>query len=150
VTGGIKVPYVIVGDSGFPMKRFLLRPFPRDTLTRKSESNYRICRSRRITKNAFGILAQRWRVFFRPLMCNIDTVQKVIQATTVLHNYLCCKGDMASVGTQEEIEKAYKTCWKPLPYYGTRAIEESSNVRSYFVAYFNSLDGSVPWQWNKA
>lgn len=44
-----------------------------------------------------------------------------------------------SAGTQEEIEKAYNTCWKPLPYYGTRATDESSNVRNYFVATISIL-----------
>jgi hypothetical protein len=96
VRGRIKLPYVIVGDSGFPMKRFLLRPFPRDKNLdeEKRVYNYRLCRSRRITENAFGIFAQRWRIFFRSLMCNIDTAQKVIQATTVLHILLMgvCRG----------------------------------------------------------
>jgi hypothetical protein len=30
VEGGCSLPYVIVGDSAFPLKRFLLRPYPRD------------------------------------------------------------------------------------------------------------------------
>lgn len=147
--GGSKVPYVIVGDEGFPMKRFLLRPFPRQGQldVEKRIYNYRLCRCRRIVENAFGILAQRWRIYFRPLACKYDSIVKIIKATTVLHNYLCSKGDMTSVGTQEDISHAYETCWKPIPRFGTRSSEEAKHVREEFVDYFYSEHGSVPWQW---
>lgn len=148
VEGGVNMPYVIVGDEGFPLKRFLLRPFPRDKrlTTEKQLYNYRICRCRRVIENAFGILAQRWRVYFRPLACNIETVKKIIKATTVLHNYLCSKGDMTEVGSPEEILEAYNNCWKPLPRFGTQAAKEATSIRNHFVSYFNSPEGSVPWQ----
>lgn len=38
--------------------------------------------------NAFGILANTWRVFHSPLECHVELSIKIIKATTVLHNYL--------------------------------------------------------------
>lgn len=149
VEGGVSLPYVLVADEGFPLKRFVMRPFPMDkNLTDERRIfNYRTCRCRRVVENAFGILAQRWRLYFRPLQCKIDTVQKIIKATTVLHNYLCSKEDIAAVGTHEEISEAYNTCWKPIPRVGTRGGNEAVEIRNHFVQYFNSENGSVSWQW---
>ena len=42
-----------------------------------------------IVENAFGILAQRFRVFDRRLQIYDHNVIKIINATCVLHNYLC-------------------------------------------------------------
>lgn len=146
--GGNNLPYVILGDEGFPLKRFLLRPFPRAKKMSKEQRvyNYRLCRCRRVVENAFGILSQRWRVYFRPMNCKIETVQKVIQATTVLHNYLCCKGDITGLASPQETLDAYNTCWKPVPRFGARATQESTDIRKEFMSYFNSAEGSVAWQ----
>lgn len=108
--------------------------------------NYRVCRCRRVVENAFGILAQRWRVYFRPLTCNIDTVNKIIKATTVLHNYLRCRDDTVPITSAEAISESYKKCWKSVPRLGSQASKEANDIRDKFMAYFNSDEGRVPWQ----
>lgn len=148
VTGRVKVPYVVVGDEGFPLQRYLIRPYPRKNLNdEKRVYNYRVSRCRRVVENAFGILAQRWRVYFRPLQCKIDSVYKIIKATVILHNYLSSKGNVTAVGNHEEIRTAYQTCWKPVPKCAAQATKEQVRIRNHFVDYFNSTEGSVPWQW---
>ena len=58
------VPYVIVGDEAFPLKPFLLQPYPSRQLNlSKRIFNYRLSRARRIVENVFGILVHRFRVF---------------------------------------------------------------------------------------
>lgn len=127
-----------------------MRPFSRDGQFSLKEHiyNYRHCRARRIVENAFGILAQRWRIYLRPLSGNFDSIVKMIKATTILHNYLCSKGNIISVNISKEISQFYETSWKPLPRFGTRATEEAKNIRAQFVNYFNSEHGSIPWQWD--
>ena len=79
-----------------------MRPYPRgkkkDRLPYdKSIFNYRLSRARRIVENAFGILAQRFRVFDRRLQI-YDHVIKIVNATCVLHNYLCtARMDVANI-----------------------------------------------------
>jgi hypothetical protein len=106
----VSVPYVIVGHEGFPLKRFILRPFPKDRNldSKRRIFNYRLCRCRRVVENAFGILAQRWHVFFRPINCKLELVNKIVKATTVLQNFIGSKGNLLSVGMPEEIIEAYR------------------------------------------
>ena len=61
---------VIVADEAFPLGADIMRPYPRALRQhRLSEAeqvfNYRLSRVRRIVENAFGILAQRFRILNR-------------------------------------------------------------------------------------
>ena len=66
---------VIVGDEAFPLKTYLLKPYPGsqskgDNL--KSIFNYMLSRSRRVVENAFGILSQKFRIYQRTLQSLSD------------------------------------------------------------------------------
>ncbi|CAN7994979.1 unnamed protein product, partial [Ixodes pacificus] len=50
--------------------------------------NYRLSRARRVAENAFGILAQKWRVLRRPFRANDLNINMIIAACVVLHNFM--------------------------------------------------------------
>ena len=87
-TNNYKFPYVLVGDEAFPLKHYLMRPYPRNNLNlERRVYNYRLSRARRLIENSFGILASKWRIFRKPIEANVSTVESIVQATVCLHNF---------------------------------------------------------------
>ena len=94
--GGV-LPHSIAADEAFLLRCDLMRPYPRtndrQTLPENQKIfNYRLSRARRIVENAFGILAQRWRIFNRRINLLPKNVDRVVKACVVLHNYLTESG----------------------------------------------------------
>lgn len=50
--------------------------------------NYRLSRARRIVENAFGILANRFRIFMKPIALSPENVELTVLAACSLHNFL--------------------------------------------------------------
>lgn len=83
------VPYVMVADEVFQLNLFTMRPYPSKNLTKQQRIfNYRLSRARQVVKNAFGILASRWRIYQKPLNISLETADAIIKATVCLHNLL--------------------------------------------------------------
>lgn len=69
-------PYCIVADEAFPLKEYLMKPYPNRKLSVEQRIfNYRLSRARRVVENAFGILANRFRVLLTTI--NIRSTTKV-------------------------------------------------------------------------
>ena len=149
------VPYCIVADEAFLLTPTIMRPFPRTGRKKLQDDerifNYRLSRVRRIVKNAFGILAQRWLVFSRRLPLMPENVDRVVKACCVLPNYL--RGHKSLVAMQERLNLENQ------PYlgedviiidldntHGYRSANVAHQIRNLFKEYFNGGLGSVPWQ----
>ena len=82
-------PYFLVGDNAFPMRKFLQKPYGQRRPDRRMRNfNYRLSRARRVVENAFGMLAQRFRLFLTTINVRPKTVEKLIIVGCILHNML--------------------------------------------------------------
>lgn len=83
------LPFVIVADDAFPLTNYIMKPFP---FRNQSESerifSYRLSRARRTIENAFGILSSKFRVLKTTINLKPDSVEKVVKACVVLHNFI--------------------------------------------------------------
>ncbi|KAI5693506.1 hypothetical protein M8J75_000389 [Diaphorina citri] len=149
-----KAPYVIIGDSAFPLKKNLMRPYPEPQSMEDVEKrifNYRLCRARRVVENAFGILSQKFRIYLRTLNSKPGNVENIIMTTIILHNMMR-KYVLSSAGNSDELpsysaEDESQVC--PLPNQGGCASKDAFQTREIFKQFFNSDAGKVPWQMEK-
>lgn len=122
------------------MCQTIMRPYPVKKLTwRERIFNYRLSRARRYVECSFGILANKWRIFHRPLDVSIDLADIIVKACCVLHNFV----------KQQDGYNFEDTLICPLesiPSIGTRGNNIGVQTRDHFRHYFCSKEGSVPWQ----
>jgi len=77
---GLSMPFVFAGDEVFPLSEHVLRPYPNKMLTcLKRIYNYRLSRTRRIVECTFGILANKWRIYHRPVDLKPDFCDGIIK-----------------------------------------------------------------------
>ena len=85
----VETNFFIVADEAFALTEYLLKPYPHRNLSlEKRVYNYRLSRARRVVENAFGILANRFRVFRSPIQLEPPKVEEIVLATCALHNFL--------------------------------------------------------------
>ena len=151
------MPHVIVADEAFPLCPNIMRPYPRGRNASKMPRprrvfNYRLSRACRIVECAFGILAQRFRIYNRRMQYSVETVIKIVKATCVLHNFLCDRNlDVANIYTRLNPERleylsANGTVVNLQHLPGYRSTEEAQRIHHVFTTYFNGVAGRLTWQ----
>ncbi|XP_015775503.1 PREDICTED: putative nuclease HARBI1 [Acropora digitifera] len=159
-----KLPYVLLGDEFFPLRPWLMKPYPGKQLDETQRIfNYRLSRARRTIENAFGILSSKWIIFRKPIRANVDLAEKIVKATVCLHNYLrltenanyipsgfvdCEDGNGNIIPGNWRSEVDYKDGgMTPVSRIGgNRYTYKAGRSRDDFKDYFNSPLGEVPWQ----
>ena len=161
------LPYVFVGDAAFPLKMYMLRPYPGRFLPEnKRIFNYRLSRARRVIENTFGIMASKFRIFRRAILASPEKVTKITKAACCLLNYLkisearnpsyqhyyCPPGytdheDLSGnvIPGDWRLQHADGMC--SIPRVGSNTFSRSAaELRDTVMDYFMSSHGSVPWQ----
>ena len=149
------IPYFIIGDDAFPLRTWLMKPFSRRDMEMEERIfNYRLSRARRVSENAFGIMANRWRCLLKPQEQNPKIVESIVSACCCLHN-LCrirypgnppldrddgnhglIPGDWRNNTDLTELQRLRGNV-------GTR---QARKQRLYLKKYYSSEAGAVPWQ----
>ena len=153
------LPYVFVADKAFPLRRHIMKPFPHTNQTRRERIfSYRLSRARRTIENAFGILANRFRVFMSPIPLSPSKIDTIVLACTSLHNFL--RRDHVTHYTPEgcldvedlSVGHIIPGSWRQtseLPGLQTMSrndMADARNVREQYMQYFNG-EGPVPRQY---
>jgi len=149
--------FFLVGDDAFPLRSYMVKPYPHHNLDREQRIfNYRCSRARRVVENAFGILACRFRCLLTTLQTTHANARKITKACLVLHNMIRDRfprlqnaeldddiggnfvpGAWRNAGELAEMEEAARA---------PRATRDGKMLRVYLENYCCSEAGSVPWQ----
>lgn len=155
----ITVPHVIVGDDAFPLQPYLMKPFNfRNQNSAQRIFSYRLSRARRTVENAFGMLANKFRVLQTTIALEPSKVEKVLLACIALHNFLLKHNDqnytpLNIIGTETREDRPVEnaSCAQDQlllslrPDSGRNASREAKDIRNQFMAYFTN-EGAVSWQ----
>lgn len=152
-------PFVFVADDAFPMGEHLLKPYHLQGISRDERIfNYRLSRARRISENAFGILANRFRIFLHTIELLPANATNIILAAVILHNFLRSRNPMHYIppnavdtenggGTlgpgdwrQHKDEMQRLSVCK-----AKNATKAAKEVRLALTGYFRN-ENAVPWQ----
>lgn len=86
------VPYCFIADDAFVMTTYILKPYPFHNQPAPNRIfNHRLSRAQKIVENAFGIVANCFRVLRKPMNLNPDRARDVVMAICTLHNFLLSK-----------------------------------------------------------
>lgn len=147
----IELPYVIIGDEAFPLKNYLLRPYPGpqsyDDETKKN-FNERLSRARKVVEDTFGQLTAKFRIYCRRLKALPNNADKIVMTTCILHNFIKKDtGEIHSSNRNEISESTLSTNLHSLTKQGGCAQKQSFENRDKFKDFFNSSAGKLPWTW---
>lgn len=152
--------FVFVGDEAFPLKHYLMRPYPRKNLNPQSKIfNYRLSRARRTVENAFGLLVSRFRIFEKPIATTVPTAIKIVKTACALHNWLQATSvsfSSANIDTEDvenctfvpgswRVDSESRGLIKLNKYPPKLPDQNARDMRQYYCNYFNGM-GAVPWQ----
>ncbi|KAL0818787.1 hypothetical protein ABMA28_008114 [Loxostege sticticalis] len=88
----VTLPMVIIDDEAYPLKSYLMRPYPQSVLNPATEIfNKRLSRARKCVECAFGILCAKWRILNKAIETNCKHARLIIKTTCLLHNIILDK-----------------------------------------------------------
>ncbi|XP_055056402.2 putative nuclease HARBI1 isoform X1 [Misgurnus anguillicaudatus] len=87
---GTDVGYFILGDSAYPLQRWLLKPYPGTGRITDGQELYnaKTNQAHCVVKQAFGRLKGRWKCISKKNNCSVNLVIDMVEACCTLHN-LC-------------------------------------------------------------
>ena len=145
------VPFVFIGDEAFSISNNVMRPYSGKHLTVKQRIfNYRLSRARRYFECAFGILANKWRVFHRNINTfalinvSIDFAVDIVKACCILHNFVLNRD-----GLQSPVEMIIDDSELQSLQTLNARIMSANVIRDKFSNYFSSVFGALKWQLKK-
>ena len=128
------LPFVLVGDEAFPLKKYLLRPYPGVWALNddgKQICIYRLLRASRVVENSVSILNQKFRLFYDRIQLSPENAEKVVLAACVLQllKKLCQCGRMCECKHRRSITALL--CHNISPFRWS-ASEEAMRVRKKY------------------
>ncbi|KAM4043782.1 uncharacterized protein ACNLHF_014059 [Anomaloglossus baeobatrachus] len=137
-TSGPLAPYVMVADAGFALSKHVMRPYPRRSIDdRKQYFNNRLTKARRYVECAFGILANKWRIYQTTIQLQPTFVTSVLKATIVLHNYCRIHEGGTYVDDEFQINHVVNPTGEPMSH---NSVTSGLQIRNLFTDYFNCFD----------
>ena len=91
-TSDVKMEHFFVCDDAFPFGMHLMKPYSRcEMADQQRVFNYWLSRARRVSENAFGFMAARFRIMYSMICLHPKNAKFVALTCCTLHNMLMSK-----------------------------------------------------------
>ncbi|XP_068088590.1 protein SLX4IP isoform X3 [Hyperolius riggenbachi] len=138
--GGDPFPFVFVADEAFSLSNNIMKPYPKRGLDATGKIfNYRLSRAQNQVEYAFGILANKWRIFQSTIQLKPLHVGMIVKSACALHNFV-----LEREGYNEDL---LEHNMEDLEWPSVRYPDHAANVREKFAQYFMSPTGELPAQY---
>lgn len=144
----ISIPGFFIGDAAFSLTTRVMKPYGGTDLTEPQRNfNYRHSRARRTIETAFGILANRWQVFHKPINMLPETADKIVLASVCLHNFLMYEEKRDGVKSYSKEIDGVNIHWSSVMVSEQASIHTAVTKRNVLCDYFVSPSGEVNFQY---
>ncbi|KAL3871268.1 hypothetical protein ACJMK2_039275 [Sinanodonta woodiana] len=103
----------LLGDSGYPCRKFLLTPYNAATTTKQKKYNDALCKTRVIIEQTFGILKRRFPCLHTGMRVSPDKASLYTLSCVVLHNIGIYKGDIIPVDELVAVHEENLNIYEP-------------------------------------
>ncbi|CAH2010300.1 unnamed protein product [Acanthoscelides obtectus] len=133
----IKVPCMLLGDEAYPVKTYLMRPFPASQLgPEHTIFNKRLSQARQVIECAFGIISAKWRVLQKGIEVEPNFVDDIVKCVCLLHNIIIDKeGEPQPMSIPQQSETS-TTRARFASLGENRSVTTAYVIRDKFAAYF--------------
>lgn len=145
---GNEMSYFFVGDDAFSLDRHLMKPYSRSLKLSVPQEifNYRLSRTRMGVECAFGRLANRFQIFHRPIEVQTKTVDAIVKACCVLHNFLT---KPRSVPAETQLtDNSITEVFSAIGNQSCKTYKYACRARDELSRYLTTY-GNVDFQWQK-
>ncbi|XP_052260338.1 putative nuclease HARBI1 [Dreissena polymorpha] len=98
---------LLLGDSGYGCKRYLMTPYQNTDSPCKERFNISLCRTRVVIEQAFGVLKRRFPCLHYGLRVKPDRAAKITVACVILHNIGLERQDMFSRTCEDDTDQPH-------------------------------------------
>ncbi|XP_052237807.1 putative nuclease HARBI1 [Dreissena polymorpha] len=98
---------LLLGDSGYGCKRYLMTPHQNTDSPCKERFNISLCRTRVVIEQAFGVLKRRFPCLHYGLRVQPDRAAKITVACVILHNIGLERQDMFSRTCEDDTDQPH-------------------------------------------
>lgn len=133
-----------------------MKPYSRslNLTTAQEVFNYTLSRARMVVECAFGLLANRFRIFHRPIEVSTNTIDKIVMTSCVLHSFLITQRLRSSNELNDLNEDVLgddgnnSDIFSPIGPQLMDNYRNSAKIRDNLADYYMT-HGNVDFQWKK-
>lgn len=138
----VKAPYVFIADEAFPLRNYLMRPFPRLQAQQNDKMyyNYRHARARMTIECTFGIASAKFRILQKAIETKVENAVHVVKSICILHNVIIdlekSITDSEHFSSSENYNANNTMRLRPRTRANNRATQTAINIPNKFVDFF--------------